>query len=67
MKKIVKVEIGDQELTAEIEDGEVTGFRSISIAHLNEDILACVTYITLIGNAMTKTGNKTKNKKGGNQ
>lgn len=55
MKEIVKVEIGGQELTAEVEDGEVTGFRPISIAHLNKDVLACVTYITLIGNAMTKT------------
>lgn len=55
MKDIVKVEIGGEELTAEIENGEVVGFRPVNIVHLNKDILSCVTYITLIGNAMTKT------------
>ncbi|MBA7558459.1 hypothetical protein ES708_00062 [subsurface metagenome] len=55
-REIVKVEIGDEKLAAMIEDGEVTGFRPISIAHLNKDRLGCITYITLIGNAMTKTG-----------
>lgn len=58
MKEIVRTKIGNEELTAEIEDGEVVGFRPISIVHLNRDALACVTYIMLIGNAMTKTGRK---------
>ena len=56
MREVVKVEIEDEELTAEVEDGEVVSFRPINIVHLNRDVLACVTYITLIGNAMTKTG-----------
>ena len=55
MKQGVKVQIGNEELTAEIEDGEVTGFRPVNIVHLNRDILGCITYLVLIGNAMTKT------------
>lgn len=55
MKQEVKVQIGNEELTAEIEDGEITGFRPVNIVHLNRDILGCITYLVLIGNAMTKT------------
>lgn len=55
MTELVKIQVGDEELAAEIEDGEVTGFRPISIVHLNKDRLACITYIVLIGNAITKT------------
>ena len=60
MRKLVKTRVGDEELVAIIDNGEVTSYRPITITHLNKDILGCVTYITLIGNAMTKTREKGK-------
>lgn len=55
MKQLVKVVVADEELTAEVRDGEVTGYRPVNIAHLNKDILGCVTFIVMIGNAITRT------------
>lgn len=55
MRELVRVDIGGELLSAVVENGEVTGFCPLSIRHLNKDILGCVTYITLIGNAITKT------------
>ncbi len=58
MRQVVKVQIGNEELFAVIEDGELTGFKPVTINHLNKDVLGCVTYIVLIGNAITQTGKK---------
>ncbi|MBA7630000.1 hypothetical protein ES703_37508 [subsurface metagenome] len=55
MRELVRIAIGEEELCRVVENGEATGFQPLSIRHLNQDILGCVTYITLIGNAMTKT------------
>ncbi len=55
MRELVRIDIGNEQLCSVVEDGEVTGFTPLSIRHLNQDILGCLTYITLIGNAMTKT------------
>ncbi|GAH65918.1 unnamed protein product [marine sediment metagenome] len=55
MRKVVRTDIGNEQLSAVVENGEVTGYHPINIRHLNKDILGCVTYIVLIGNAITKT------------
>lgn len=55
MRELVRVDIGGEQLCSAVENGEVTGFRPLSIRHLNQDILGCVTYITLIVNYITKT------------
>jgi len=55
MRELVRIDIGNEQLHSVVEDGEVTGFQPLNIRHLNQDILGCVTYITLIGNSITKT------------
>ena len=55
MRELVRIEIEKELLCTVVDNGEVISFRPPSIRHLNQDILGCVTYITLIGNAMTKT------------
>jgi len=58
MRELVRIDIGKENLHGVVEDGEVTGFQPLSLRHLNQDILGCVAYITLIGNAITKTKGK---------
>ncbi len=58
MREFIRIDIGKESLHSVVEDGEVTGFSPLSVRHLNQDILGCVTYITLIGHAITKTKKK---------
>lgn len=58
MRELVRIDIGNKQLCSVVENGEVTGFTPLSMRHLNQDILACVTYVTLIGNTITKTKGK---------
>ncbi len=55
MRELVRIDIGGERLCSVVEDGEVTAFQPLNIIRLNQDKLGCVTYIVLIGNAITKT------------
>lgn len=50
-----KVLCTKDELYAEVQDGEVTGWRPIVLNHLNADIDACISYLKGIKNVMERS------------